>query len=100
MAIVRPLADGSIAVEGDLLFDDAVAVAAAGRALVLAAPGSRVQVSLAGLGRINSVSAVVLLAWLQAARNAGKQLQVVDVPPQLAGILRVSGVDEVLAGPG
>lgn len=96
MAVLRLRADGGIAVEGDLLFDDAVAAAGAGRTLVLAAPGHEVRVSLGGLGHINSVSAVVLLAWVRAAQGVGKQLRIEDVPPQLAGILRVSGVDAVL----
>ncbi|MFZ5722320.1 MAG: STAS domain-containing protein [Pseudomonadota bacterium] len=89
---------GRIEVAGDLLFADAVPARDAGRALVQAAAGPEVVVSLAGLGRINSVAAVVLLDWQRTARAAGRRLRVTDVPPQLAGILRLSGLDEVLAG--
>lgn len=96
MADVRLAADGRIAVSGDLLFDDAVAARDAGRALVLATAGPEVRVSLAGLGRISSVTGVVLVEWLRAAKAAGKQLRVEDVPPKLAGNLHLSGLDEVL----
>lgn len=96
MTDVRLDAAGRIVVSGDLLFDHAVAACEAGRALVLAAPGPRVEVSLAGLARINSVSAVVLIEWQRAARQAGKQLAIADIPPRLAGMLRLTGLDAVL----
>lgn len=96
MADITLAADGRIAVAGDLLFDDAVAARTAGRALIAAAAGPRVEVTLAGLARVNSVSAVVLVEWQRAAAEAGKTLAIVDVPPRLAGILRLSGLDEVL----
>lgn len=99
MADVRVAADGRIEVGGDLLFDDAVAARDAGRALVAAAAGPVVTVSLAGLGRINSVTAVVLVEWRRAAEAAGKRLVVADVPPRLTGILRLSGLDQILAAP-
>lgn len=97
MAQVSLAADGRIAVAGDLLFDDAVAACEAGRALIAAAPGAQVDVSMGGLARVNSVSAVVLVEWQRAALAAGKTLRVHDVPPRLAGILRLSGLDGVLA---
>lgn len=98
MAGVRRVADDRLALDGDLLFGDAVAVCAAGRQLLAAMSGGTVEVSLAGLGHINSVAAAVLLDWQRAARAAGKTLRVTDVPPQLAGILGLSGLDEVLTG--
>ncbi|MFZ5757860.1 MAG: STAS domain-containing protein [Pseudomonadota bacterium] len=99
-ATVRLDERGRIAVTGDLLFAGAVAACDAGRALVAAAPGSTVEVSLAGLGRINSVTAVVLVEWQRAARAAGKRLAVADVPPRLAGILELSGLGDVLVTAG
>lgn len=95
MAVVTAR-EGGIAVEGDLLFDDAVAACAAGRALIASVSGARVDVSLAGLARVNSVSAVVLVEWQRAALAAGKALRIRDVPPRLAGILRLSGLHDVL----
>lgn len=88
--------EGRIAVEGDLLFDDAVAACAAGRALIAGTAGSQVEVSLAGLARVNSVSAVVLVEWQRAALAAGKSLRIRDVPPRLSGILSLSGLRDVL----
>lgn len=89
-------ARGRLAVSGDLLFDQAEAACRAGLALLAGLPGPRVEVSLAGLGRVNSVTAVVLVEWRRAARAAGKELAVTDIPPHLAGIFRLSGLDDVL----
>ncbi len=96
MSEVRALADGRLAVTGDLLFQDAVSVCVAGRALIAGMQASRIEVTLAGLARVNSVSAVVLVEWQRTAVALGKQLVVMDLPPHLVGILRVSGLDEVL----
>lgn len=96
MAQVRAAGDGRIEVAGDLLFDDAVAARDAGRALVAGMTTPVVTVSLAGVGRVNSVSAAVLVEWQRAAAAAGRQLVVADVPPRLAGIIRLSGLDAVL----
>jgi ABC-type transporter Mla MlaB component len=97
MAQVMLAAPGCISVSGDLHFADAVAACTAGNALIAGMTGTgAVEVSLAGLARINSASAAVLLAWQRTAGSAGRTLQIRDVPQQLAGILRLSGLDEVL----
>lgn len=97
MATVRAGSDGRLEVAGDLLFDDAVPVRDAGRLLIQAATTPVVTVSLAGVGRVNSVSVAVLVEWQRIAAASGRTLAVADVPAQLAGILRLSGLDEVLA---
>jgi len=97
MAEIVLAAPGRIRVSGDLHFADAVAACAAGNALIAGmAAGATVEVSLAGLARINSASVAVLLAWQRTAAAAGRPLLIRDVPQQLAGILRLSGLDEVL----
>lgn len=96
MADVNLAADGRITVSGDLLFEHAVPVCTTGRGLIGAAAGESIEVSLAGLKRVNSVSAVVLLEWQRAALAAGKKLVIRDVPPRLAGIIRLSGLEQVL----
>lgn len=99
MAILQVSGSDRIDVRGDLLFDDAVPARDAGRVLITGLPAGKVSVSLAGVARVNSVSAVVLLDWQRAAASAGKELRVVDVPPRLAGILRLCGLEDLLAGP-
>jgi ABC-type transporter Mla MlaB component len=96
MAVVSVASGGRIEVSGDLLFGDAVAACDAGRKLIAEASGSPVEISLAGLTRINSASAVVLVEWQRAATRAGKSLLIRDVPPRLAGMLRLSGLGDVL----
>lgn len=90
-------AQGRLVVTGDLLFGQAEAVCRAGLALLAGLPGRQCVVSLAGLGRVSSVTAVVLVEWQRAARAAGKQLTVTDIPARLAGIFRLSGLDDVFA---
>ncbi|MFP5384408.1 MAG: lipid asymmetry maintenance protein MlaB [Gammaproteobacteria bacterium] len=96
MAEVRAAGNDRIEVAGDLLFGDAVAARDAGRALIAGMSVPEVTVSLAALGRVSSVSAVVLVEWQRCVAATGKQLKVVDVPPKLAGILRLSGLEELL----
>lgn len=96
MAQVHAAGSDRIEVAGDLLFDDAVAARDAGRALIGGMSGPLITVSLAGLGRVSSVSAVVLVEWQRCVQTAGRQLRVVDVPPKLAGILLLSGLEELL----
>ena len=95
-AVVALDARGGLTVSGDLLFDQAEAACRAGLALLAGLPGPRVEVSLAGLGRVNSVTAVVLVEWRRAARAAGKALAVTALPPPRAGTCRRSGLDDVL----
>ena len=97
MAEVRAAGPDRIEVAGDLLFDHAVAVRDAGRRLLAGVTAPVVTVGLGGLGRVNSVSAAVLVEWQRQVAAAGRRLVVADVPPRLAGIFRLSGLDLVLA---
>lgn len=96
MAEVAAAGDNRITVSGDLLAADAVLACRVGQALIAAAPGGTVEVSLGSLARVSSASAAVLIEWRRVARRAGKTLQLRDVPERLAGILRVSGLDTFL----
>lgn len=98
MAILQVSGSDRIDVRGDLLFEDAVQARDAGRDLIAGLPAQRIRVSLEAVGRVNSVSAVVLLDWQRAAASAGKEFRVVDVPPRLAGILGLCGLEDLLAG--
>lgn len=96
MATLHASGSDRLDVAGDLLFSDAVRTRDLGRDLIAGLPAGRITVSLAAVGRVNSVSAVVLLDWQRAATAAGKTLRVVDVPPRLAGILRLCGLEDLL----
>lgn len=45
----------------------------------------------------DSSAVAVLLAWQRAAHKAGKHLQYVNLPPSLASLADLYGVDELLA---
>lgn len=58
----------------------------------LEAAGDAITVDLAGLEASDSVMLAILLEWSYAARRAGQTLTIVNVPPSLAGLIRVSGL--------
>ncbi len=56
-----------------------------------------VEVDLSGLTSTDSAGLAVLLTWVQRARANGQQLRFDGLPPQLAAIARVCGVEAMLA---
>lgn len=84
-----------IAVEGDMLVPDALALRAAGEAL-LPKLTSPVTVDLAAVAGVGSVGVSVLLCWMRLAEKLGKSLIFVNMPDRMYDVSRVSGLDEVL----
>lgn len=73
-----------------------------GRALLLRGTGAfrgqaAVEVDLSGVTSTDSAGLAVLLTWVQHARATGQQLRFDGLPPQLAAIARVCGVESMLA---
>ncbi|MHB1565614.1 MAG: STAS domain-containing protein [Acidiferrobacter sp.] len=58
----------------------------------LEAVGDVVTIDLAELGATDSVMLAVLLEWDHAARRAGRTLTIINVPPRLKELIRVSGL--------
>lgn len=84
-----------MAVEGDMMFADALELRAAGEAL-LPSLGDTVTVDLATVERVGSVGVSVLMCWMRCAGKLGKKLIVVNMPDKLYDVSRVSGLDEVI----
>ena len=57
----------------------------------------QVELDLSGVTHADSAGLAVLLTWLERARRNGQALRYTSIPPQLRGIARISGVEEMLA---
>lgn len=91
--------DGArMAVEGDMLVPDALALRAQGEAL-LAELSSPVTVDLAGVGSVGSVGVSVLMCWMRRAEALGKRVVVVNMPDKMRDVSRVSSLDGLLNKP-
>lgn len=57
------------------------------------------RLDLSGVSHCNSAVAALLLSWLRAARAAGKELTVENVPDDLRGQMELAGLEDVLPTP-
>jgi phospholipid transport system transporter-binding protein len=81
-------------VRGALTIDTAARVLA--RSLATPLPASRV-VSLDAVHGVDSAAVAVLLTWQRLALAEGKPLQFVAMPPNLAALAQLYGVERLLA---
>jgi len=79
---------------GQITFDNAMPVLEAAGALPL--PGSGI-VDLAGMAHADSSALAVLLALRRRAVAEGRGIAFASVPPMLASLARVYGIEEFLA---
>jgi len=86
---------GEFSLTGDLSFETVPGLVASGRQLFSGA--DEVRLNLAGVGRSDSAGLALLVSWLRLARQQGKQLSLQEIPQQLIGLARVSGVEHILA---
>jgi phospholipid transport system transporter-binding protein len=80
---------------GTLTFANATAVFDACGELALPAAG---RVDLAGLGEADSAALAVMLAIKRRAAREGARIAFASVPPGIARLARVYGVEDLLAG--
>ncbi len=88
--------DGKLILDGVVDFDNAASVCEAGLK-ALASAGKEVVVDLGGLKSENSVTVAVIVQWARAAAKAGQKLSLASVPEQFRAIVKVSGLQGVLA---
>ncbi|WP_192036581.1 STAS domain-containing protein [Halomonas sp. YLGW01] len=89
--------EGELAVSGDVDFDVAAPLAAAGASWLAeqhAAHGLRLD--LRGVDRVSSAALSVMLEWLRSARRAGLEVQCVQLSPALAKLTALAGLDSLL----
>lgn len=85
--------DGQLFIAGDVNQLTVPALLPAGEALM--AQADRV-VNLSGVEAVDSSALAVLLAWMRAARGAGRQLRIVDAPEAFISLASLYGVSAIL----
>ena len=79
---------------GELTFANAAAVLEASVGMALPAGG---RVDMSGIGSADSSALAVLLALKRRAAGERRELRVEGLPPALAALSRVYGVEELIA---
>lgn len=86
-----------LAVQGDVGFDTAAALAGAGSAWLREQPtGALVILDLTGIEHVSSAALSVLLEWLRQARSMSVVIQSVELSTPLARLTAVAGLDALL----
>lgn len=83
-------------------FDAGTALTHASAKAALAAGAAQIAagatyVDCASLMQFDSSALAVLIAWQRAAREHGRALAILNLPPALASLARAYGVDELMA---
>jgi len=97
-AALATLGPGRFEISGDLGFEDAARMLLEGDT----AFGSldHAEVDLAKVARVDSAGLALLLEWSVSAREAGKALVYLNVPPAIAALAGISDVSGLLAPAG
>jgi len=85
---------GRFAVSGALTLATAARVLAAGERAF--GDAASIEVDLSGVQAADSAGLAVLLEWVRYARQRGRRLRLVSLPPVLTAIAGISEVGEVL----
>lgn len=85
---------GRFAVSGALTLATAAQALVAGERAF--ADAASIEVDLSGVVAADSAGLAVLLEWVRYARQRGRQLRLVSLPPMLTAIAGISEVGDVL----
>ncbi|WP_458527240.1 STAS domain-containing protein [Onishia taeanensis] len=89
--------EGELAVSGDVDFDVAAPLAAAGVRWLAEQPAARgLHFDLRGVDTVSSAALSVMLEWLRSAQRAGVEVQGVQLSPALAKLTALAGLDALL----
>jgi phospholipid transport system transporter-binding protein len=86
--------DGRFDLTGDLVFENAARVLEKGDDAFRDQP--RVDVDLAGVGRVDSAGLALLLEWAVVARDAGRLVSYRNLPSAVSALAGISDVSELL----
>ena len=98
-AVLRADGSGRFRVEGAITIESAPAVLEAGSGLLLALGSVPVEVDLAGLTDFDSAALGVCFEWQRRSIAAGPRIRYSNLPPKLATLAALYGVDTILAAP-
>jgi phospholipid transport system transporter-binding protein len=85
---------GDCRIVGDLVFSTVTSLLAEGTALFKV--GQRLVFDLGQVGHADSSGLVLLLEWLDLAKDAGVYLTFTNIPDSLQGIARLSNAESLL----
>ena len=88
-------AAGQFALVGELSFASVPGLVALGTSLFDDVNEARLDLSQ--VERSDSAGLALLVSWVMMARQQGKRLSFEQIPSQLLGMARVSGVDHILS---
>ncbi len=98
-AVLRADGNGRFRVEGAITIECAPAVLEAGSGLLLALGSVPVEVDLAGLTDFDSAALGVCFEWQRRSIATGPRIRYSNLPPKLATLAALYGVDTILAAP-
>jgi len=98
--VVHADGSGRFRLEGDLTIESAPAVLQAEAGMLLAGGPGAVEVDLGGLAVFDSAALGVFFEWQRRAAPAGAHIRYTHLPPKLATLARLYGVDALLAAGG
>lgn len=85
-----------LAVTGVLGFESVVGLEGRGVQWLREEAAASCAIDLGAVTYSSSAGLALLLAWLRAARQAGKRLRIRNMPAGMAALARVGGLDELL----
>lgn len=89
--------EGRLAVGGDVDFDVAAPLAAAGARWLAQQPAAcRLHLDLRGVDQVSSAALSVMLEWLRSAHRAGLEVEAVQLSPALAKLTALAGLNSLL----
>ncbi|WP_437881761.1 STAS domain-containing protein [Pseudomonas sp. LRF_L74] len=96
-ALIAAGSGGELKLSGVLDYSTGPALREEGRQIVKSAAASKLLLDCSGVEHSSSVGLSLVLALMRDAREAGKTLSVCNMPDDMQGIAKVSGLLEILA---
>lgn len=87
--------DQQLQVSGCIDFDNALDLKQQGQRLINKA-ADHCQIDFSEVSRAGSAALTVLFSWIRHAANSRKTLEFTNLPEDLLGVAKVSGVDQIL----
>jgi len=94
-ATVKISRDGVLQVSGRIGFDNAPELGRQAEPLILAGSGP-LCLDMSTVTFCNSACLALLLAWLRAARKAGRTIEIRNFPENLASLAEIAGITDFL----
>lgn len=92
---VTRLSEQKLQVAGVIDFDNALDMCQQGERLISKA-ADQCEIDFSEVTRVGSAALTLLFSWLRHAVNLQKTLVFTNLPNDLLGVAKVSGVDEIL----